>query len=89
MTKHGDGRARIPSTQRVEVEVAELLSELKFVASKQMLKNVTRRTREGSRGKIFRRCLRLPVTRMVILQTFRAVACRFISSTSSRCHVMS
>lgn len=38
MTKHGDGRARIPSTQRVELKVAELSSELKFVASKQMLK---------------------------------------------------
>lgn len=30
MTKHGDGQARIPSTQRVEVEVAELPSGLKI-----------------------------------------------------------
>lgn len=45
MTRHGDGRARIASTQRLEVDVAQLLSGRKLEGSKHMMKNVTRRTR--------------------------------------------
>lgn len=97
MTKHGDGRARIPSTQCVEVEVAELPSGLKFVASKQMLKihrnekdevakhraRVVARVYIQKLGIDFQEVF-APVTRMMTLQTFRTVAYRFISSTS-RC----
>lgn len=86
MAKHGDGRARIPSTPRVEVEVAELPSGLKFVGSKQMLK-IHRNEKDGSTGlhpeagDRFSGGVRVCDPDHQILQTFRTVACQVILST--------
>lgn len=95
MTKHGDGRVRIPSTQRVEVVVAELLSRLKFVGSMQMLK-----IHRNEKDEVVKHRTRVYIQKPGLdfqevftptcdpdgdpLRTFRTIACRFISSTS-RC----